>query len=235
MLHHRCRSRQIFGGAKDFCPNSPPKKKLLSFWAPFFQIKACGCYFCSCFQRVCSDFQGVCEGFTDFARISTKSKLLGMRLHPRLLRQYTRWYMISPLTSHKRFSCLEDSGGQQPKEVSKYLTVFSDFWQFLCLHIKTGQEQGRSSLWISTKVGFGTFLPHVLRIRTFRASQYIANEKEILLGSEARRYRLLSSLGYLLSTSWCHHRAGTEGFFFIYRHTDSFVRTPEQLMKRQLL
>ena len=55
---HRCRSRQIFWGAKDFCPNFPnlPEKylghflcmktifwmtsKKVWFWAPFLQIKA---------------------------------------------------------------------------------------------------------------------------------------------------------------------------------------------------
>ena len=62
--HHRCMSKQIFGGAKDFCPNVPnlpeniliqslceyfltktafqmtsKKKVFMWFWAPFFQIK----------------------------------------------------------------------------------------------------------------------------------------------------------------------------------------------------
>jgi len=62
----QCRSRQIFGGAKDFCPNSPKlarkknsikendleKKLFMSFWAPFLHILSGG---------VCSDFQGFCD------------------------------------------------------------------------------------------------------------------------------------------------------------------------------
>ena len=65
---HRRRSRQMFGGAKDFCPNSPqlarknsitkwpPKKLLMLFWAPFLLI----------FTGVFSDFQVFCEGFQRF-------------------------------------------------------------------------------------------------------------------------------------------------------------------------
>jgi len=70
LCRHRCKSRQILGGAKDFCPNSPKlaqkktsnksdlqkKKKLfMSIRGHFFKSKHVGRHFCS-------DFHGVCEG-----------------------------------------------------------------------------------------------------------------------------------------------------------------------------
>ena len=95
---HRCRSRQILGGAKDFCPNFPdfwttsctnifswrpflgwpPKRsscnKFCTRWAPFFWNRS-----------TCAPFLPVLAGslprFRDFTRIFTKSKLLGVRLH----------------------------------------------------------------------------------------------------------------------------------------------------------
>jgi len=74
---HRYRSRKFFAGAKDFCPNSNQlaRKKPIRYdllknssscyfghrWAPFLLI---------------------------FSGIFTKSKLLGLRLHSRLLHQW---------------------------------------------------------------------------------------------------------------------------------------------------
>ena len=89
-IQHRCKSRQIFGGAKDFCLDSSqtcPKKlqknvtsekKLIHvIWVLFFSNRnTLGAIFCSYFQGVYSGFQGFCErfqrfcpDFTDFARI----------------------------------------------------------------------------------------------------------------------------------------------------------------------
>ena len=61
---HRCRSRHIFGGKKDFCPNSPklaektwpPKKSLHVNWGTiFFNSKQAGRHICSYIQGVYSD------------------------------------------------------------------------------------------------------------------------------------------------------------------------------------
>jgi len=103
-LRHRCRSRQIFRGAKDFCPKSPklarktPKKiSSCDFGWLFFKSKHVGHHFCSGFQGFCDVFRDFDKISTDFARILrdfagifTKSKLLGVRLHPRFLCQWFR-------------------------------------------------------------------------------------------------------------------------------------------------
>jgi len=99
---HTCRSRQIFGHAKDFCPKSsnlpekfcvtfankfspiknpflvwPPKKGFMCFFANvghhFLKSNNVGCHFCP-------DCQGFCPDFN-------KSKYLGCAfpLHPHLL------------------------------------------------------------------------------------------------------------------------------------------------------
>jgi len=72
-------SRQIFGGAKDYCPKSPKlarkktpknvisKKNLLG--AICFKSKQVERHFCSPFLGICSDFHGFCEGFQRFCRI----------------------------------------------------------------------------------------------------------------------------------------------------------------------
>jgi len=61
-----------------------------------FKLKHVVHDFCLYFQRACSHFQGFCECLQSFAQISThfawiftKSKLLGLRLHPCLLHQWT--------------------------------------------------------------------------------------------------------------------------------------------------
>jgi len=107
-LIHSCRSRQIFGGAKDFCPNllklarknfgplfvlmktvfrmSAKRKSSCDFRRHFFKPKHIGRLFCSYFQDVCPDlriFTDFAHSSTDFAMIFTKSKLLGVRLHTR--------------------------------------------------------------------------------------------------------------------------------------------------------
>jgi len=81
----RCRSTQIFGGAKHFCPNFPklarknfePLVRIFSHWMTstkkvsmwfqrrfFFKSKHVGCHFC----RISTDFQGFCP---DFHQIKT--------------------------------------------------------------------------------------------------------------------------------------------------------------------
>jgi len=88
-LIHRCRSKQKFGGAKDFCQNfSKLARKVVqrlptSFlpqrsWRPFLvwppkKVFICfstnvGRHFCPDFQGFCSDFQGFCP---DFRQIKT--------------------------------------------------------------------------------------------------------------------------------------------------------------------
>jgi len=100
----RCRSTQIFGVAKNFCPNfrklarknferkwPPTKTSSLSFCVPFLQNKQTYSNFadvCTYFSQISSHFARI---FVDFARIFTNSKLLGVRLHllhPRFLHQY---------------------------------------------------------------------------------------------------------------------------------------------------
>jgi len=59
------------------------KKSELWFWVPFFQN-----------QSTCSDFAQIS---TDFARIFTKAKVFGVRLHPlhpRLLHQCPGWPQV---------------------------------------------------------------------------------------------------------------------------------------------
>jgi len=72
---HRCKSRQNFGGAKEFCPNSPKlvrkkltsKKKLfMSIRAPFFKSKHVGRHFCLYFQKVCEGSQRFFPDFKGF-------------------------------------------------------------------------------------------------------------------------------------------------------------------------
>jgi len=87
--------------------NVPPntgKKSSCDLVAILFKSKHDGRHFCSYFQGVCGDFQGFCEGFhifcpdfhdfvrilRDFSRIFTKSKLLGVHLHPRLLHHWSK-------------------------------------------------------------------------------------------------------------------------------------------------
>jgi len=117
--NHRCRSRQIFGGAKDFFLNFPklarnifgpllvrsfiqedlqlgwpPKKEKVFMWfckrwAPFPSNQTHVVrHFCPDFQ-VFTDLQSlsqilpiVTRILQRFCRIFTKSKLLGVRLHP---------------------------------------------------------------------------------------------------------------------------------------------------------
>ena len=84
--------RRIFAGILPTLPEKKTPKKVKShlekkssprhFGRLFFKLKHVG-------RRFCSYFQGVHEGFRDFARIFTKSKLLGVSLHsphPHLLR-----------------------------------------------------------------------------------------------------------------------------------------------------
>jgi len=99
---HRCRSRRIFGGAKDFCPNSPKLVRKLSKKSDF-QKKALhvilgaillnqtmlGAIFDHIFRefaQIFRDFVKIFRDFArilkDFARIFTKSNFLRVRLHP---------------------------------------------------------------------------------------------------------------------------------------------------------
>ena len=101
-MSHRCRSRQIFGCAKDFgriFPNLPEKKLQNSdlqnknssfhFERQFFQITACWASFfpylqefCSYFQRVREGFQRFCPHFTELCRECNQIKTFGDALSP---------------------------------------------------------------------------------------------------------------------------------------------------------
>ena len=81
-----------FWGCEGF-PQTCPKDFLGHFLCEYFLMKTVlgaiflkskdvGYQFCSWFQGVCPGFDRFCEVFTDFARIFTKSKLLGVRFHP---------------------------------------------------------------------------------------------------------------------------------------------------------
>jgi len=102
---HRCRSRQIFGCAKELCLNFPKlswkmferqtfqedqkktKKGLQSHQTPFFEKKVkfsrISFSLIWSYRNICAQiFWDFSLSFQDFARIFDKSKLLGMRLHP---------------------------------------------------------------------------------------------------------------------------------------------------------
>ena len=95
-IGHRCRSTQIFGGAKDFCPNflKLARKYLDHFLceyflmktvfgmkkifhvilhtlgATFFKPKHAGHHFCGICREFAQSFRGFAKVFTDFAQIS---------------------------------------------------------------------------------------------------------------------------------------------------------------------
>ena len=91
-MSHRCRSWQIFGVAKEFCPNSPnfPEKnqtkvtsKKKSIRAPFFSNQSMlGAIFAQIFKEFVKVLRDFSQILWDFARIFIRLKLLGMRLHP---------------------------------------------------------------------------------------------------------------------------------------------------------
>ena len=61
---HRCRSRQIFGGAKDSCTNSHKSAQKLGTIS--FKSKDVARHFCSNFQGVCEGFQRCCPDIKGF-------------------------------------------------------------------------------------------------------------------------------------------------------------------------
>ena len=113
---HRCSGRQIFGGAKDFCPNSPKlaRKKLkkvtsknklcMCFWEPFFQIKEGWAPFAHIFRgllrfsRILRRFSAILLGFmecsSDFYQIKTLGVLLHT-LHPSLLHHWCECHRVA--------------------------------------------------------------------------------------------------------------------------------------------
>jgi len=106
---HRCRSRQLFGGAKEFCPNSHKLARKSSsgkFGRHFFKSKHVRRHFCSNFQGVVKVLSSFARILWDFASIFTESKLfLGVRLHPlhpRLLRQCFHGSAMFPLAERHR-------------------------------------------------------------------------------------------------------------------------------------
>ena len=101
-LHHRCRSRQIFGGAKYFCPNFPKRARnvsratlgasISSFlgWPPKKGLRVAifihifRQLFAQNFRYFANILIDLAQVFTDFARIFDKSKLFGGALAPPL-------------------------------------------------------------------------------------------------------------------------------------------------------
>jgi len=139
-LCHRCSSRQIFGGAKDFCRISPnlPKKflghilceiflmRLFVGWPPkkalhvtsgarlgaiFFKLKHGGCHICPDLYNFFPDFQRFCR---DFYQI----KIFGGALTPCTPASYTTdlFCTCAPGTS-----CLE-AYKHQNKNMIRHLT-----------------------------------------------------------------------------------------------------------------
>jgi len=99
--NHRCRSRQNFGDAKDFYPNSPKlarkktpnKSSPCHFGRHFFKSKHVGRHFCSYIR----DFVKVFRDFVRILRDFHQIKLLGVSLHPmhpRLLHQCFKRYTV---------------------------------------------------------------------------------------------------------------------------------------------
>jgi len=121
---HRCRSWQIFGDAKEFCPNSPnlPEKikqksppKKCQFGRHFFQIKACWKPFllkfsgvCEVSQRFFPNFVGFCPNFRgfcpDFNQIGTFDGAVAPPAPP----LPTLVYRIDPISMVKK-SCVTEN------------------------------------------------------------------------------------------------------------------------------
>jgi len=115
-MGHRFTSRQILGGAKVFCPDSPKlARKLLQIkkvsirtpcdlhekafhvnsGAIIFKSKHVGCHSCSDFQRVlegsqrfCPDFRGFCLDFMRFCPDFHQIITFGYAVAPRLLHEW---------------------------------------------------------------------------------------------------------------------------------------------------
>jgi len=100
---HRCRTRQIFWGAKDFgrdLSNLVRKNFGPLFVRTFSQAglrvewppKRCSCDSANVGRHFCPDFQEFCRDFNrfypDFARIFNITKILGVRFPPRLLHHW---------------------------------------------------------------------------------------------------------------------------------------------------
>jgi len=99
-FHHRFRSRQIFGAAKDFCPNFsklPRNVFCATFVYKFFSTKIIQTFFGVTSKKVFMCFLQILgtifwsqamlgaiftQIFSDVAQIFSKSQLLGMCLHP---------------------------------------------------------------------------------------------------------------------------------------------------------
>ena len=98
----RCRSRQIFRDAKDFCPNFPLRARKVFvrlFITNFVSHRSWRPFWCNLQTRVFMRFLVLekriqtlgaifARIFRDFARTFDKAKLLGVRLHPRLLHHW---------------------------------------------------------------------------------------------------------------------------------------------------
>ena len=95
---HKCRSRQILGMRRIFFRISPnfPEKILGHFWPPkksscdcanigrhiFLNQTTLGTISAQIFRDFTKVFIAFAQNYTDFSRIFTKSKLLGVLLHP---------------------------------------------------------------------------------------------------------------------------------------------------------
>jgi len=84
--HHRCRSKHIFGGAKEFCPNFPKLARPETFCAPrpekdaettneVFSFSSGAIFLEKEVTKYVSEFSGILSEYA-------KSKLLAVRLHP---------------------------------------------------------------------------------------------------------------------------------------------------------
>jgi len=88
-LSKQSASGTIFAKFSLTCPQKPKKrppkkrKNVCTFWFCLKSVRINR--FCECFHTFCTNFHSFSP---DFAKIFTKSKLLGVRLHPRLLHQW---------------------------------------------------------------------------------------------------------------------------------------------------
>jgi len=103
VLRHRCRSRQIFGGAKDFCSNSHKLPRKLG--ASFFKSKDVGRHFCSYFHGVCERFQRYCPDFEEFCQEFHQIKTFGGACTPCNPVSYTSELRHAQLQSNKNIVC----------------------------------------------------------------------------------------------------------------------------------
>jgi len=129
---HRCRSRQIFGGSKEFCPNfrklaqknfGPLFVRIFShddrFWDDLQKRSSCdsahvGRHFFQIKTR-CEAVSRFPWIFRDFSWTFTKSKLLGVRFHSCTPTSYTTGFMYNNNFIDAKSNTCQNKLSQMPK------------------------------------------------------------------------------------------------------------------------